>query len=126
MDNNCSRCRQSIRSTEINNMVLGCGAYIHIRCFKNLVLRRVEKIKRSVPKRFRVRGIIGIPFYWMLCKCPGCDEFLQGSDLVRLEQKLKEQTCRKNIREIQRTPSPTFSLLAELDELSDISERDFE
>lgn len=85
----------------------------------------------SAHKRFRVRGIFGMPVYWFMCKCPGCNEYVKYFDVAILNQRLKQPSGRRMYREerneeTERTPSPSPSLVAELDELSDISERDFQ
>lgn len=102
-------------------MTLDCGALIHIRCFKILLLRQMQKVHKSKRKRYRIRGLIGMPVFWYMCKCPGCNEYIRDRDLAIFNQRWKQRDIERNVQE--RTHSPTSSSEADL---GDISERDFE
>lgn len=119
-------------------MFLGCGSPIHVRCFRIPVMIQIRKIRRQKRKIFRILGVFGIPLPLFLCNCPGCNEHITSRDLAILVLHLKKKSVpHEDIpfspnhslldeRYMGRTPSPNESLLAELQELSDISERDFE
>lgn len=84
----CIKCRKVIKHAH-RSMILKCGAYIHLKCFKNLVRRRYRRICHLRPKRMRVRGRFGARAYWMLPRCPACREFVNAREVQLLEKLLR-------------------------------------